>query len=252
MAALMTNKPDYGLDAPGLCRGFLIFGSLVIACAAIGWRVLPPGVLRTLLPTAIVLGSWLLGLGLLMLYWSYVKKVRDRDMFLDQLALTEDAQVLDVGCGHGLLLIGAALRLPKGHATGTDIWSNVDQSANTPEATLENARCAGVFERVDVVTGDMRNLPFDNGRFDAVMSHWVVHNLSAAADRAKTLDEMIRVLKPGGRLLIADIANRTAYRHHLAAAGMSKMEIIASPLRDVIMTILTFGSFVPGVIIATK
>jgi arsenite methyltransferase len=250
--AAIMEKPDYGLDAPGLCRGFLIFGSLITAIAIIGRWVAVPGFVRWLLPTGTLLGPWLLGLGLLMLYWSRVKKIRDREPMLDRLALPPDGRLLDVGCGRGLLLIGGALRLPQGRATGIDIWSNVDQGANSPAATRENARRVGVLDRVEILTGDMRALPFDDARFDAVCSHWVVHNLAKVADRVTTIDEMIRVLKPGGRLLIADIAHRRAYRDQLAARGMTAITVMALPLRDIVMAALTFGSFVPGAVLARK
>ncbi len=244
-------EPDYGLDAPGLCRGFLIGGgaALLAALAASIW--IPSGFLHALVPTAVIAGVYALGMGLLMIGWSRIKKVRDREFLLDRLALADDAQVLDVGCGRGLLLIGSALRLPRGRATGIDIWSNVDQGANSPDATAENARRAGVTARVSILTGDMRALPFEDARFDAVMSHWVVHNLTDEAERAKTINEMIRVLKPGGRLLIADIANRAAYRAQLERRGMIEIQTIASPLRDIIMGALSFGSFVPGALVAT-
>jgi cyclopropane fatty-acyl-phospholipid synthase-like methyltransferase len=71
--------------------------------------------------------------------------------------------VLDVGCGRGLLLIGAAKRLTTGKAVGVDIWQTEDLSGNRPEATLENARLERVAERVGVKDGDARRLPFADG-----------------------------------------------------------------------------------------
>jgi arsenite methyltransferase len=246
------QKPDYGLDAPALCRGFLIGGAAIVGLVVLGSAWLLPGVLRRLLPILAVTGVYLSGMGLLMLFWSRIKKIQDREGLLDRLGLTEDAQVLDVGCGRGLLLIGAALRLRRGKATGIDIWSNVDQGQNAPEATTENARRAGVSDRVAVETGDMRRLPYADASFDAVMSHWVVHNLPAEADRRATIDEMIRVLKPGGRLLIADIANHAAYHAQMEARGLRPVDTITSPLRDFVLRLLSFGSFVPGALLATK
>lgn len=70
-----------------------------------------------------------------------VGKLRSRDRLLDGLALRGDETVLDVGCGRGLLLIGAAKRLTTGTAVGVDIWQTEDLSGNRPEATLESHRC---------------------------------------------------------------------------------------------------------------
>jgi ribonucleotide reductase alpha subunit len=85
---------------------------------------------------------------------------------LDSLKLRGDETVLDVGCGRGLLLIGAAKRLTTGKAVGVDIWNAEDLSGNRPEATLENARLERVAERVEVKDGDARRLPFADGTFD--------------------------------------------------------------------------------------
>ena len=57
-----------------------------------------------------------------------VGKFRARDALLNAVRGGGDEQVLDVGCGHGLMLIGAAKRLSSGHATGIDIWQDVDQA----------------------------------------------------------------------------------------------------------------------------
>jgi len=56
-------------------------------------------------------------------------------------------RVLDVGCGRGLLPIGAAKHLTTGHATGIDLWSNVDMGSNSPEATHRNTAIEGVADR---------------------------------------------------------------------------------------------------------
>ena len=93
-------------------------------------------------------------------------KVRERERLLDLLTWKGGERVLDVGCGRGLLLIGAAKRLTTGTAAGIDLWQQEDLSDNRPEATLENARLEGVANRVEVHTADMRELPFPDGSFD--------------------------------------------------------------------------------------
>src|SRR6185295_18018662 len=92
-----------------------------------------------------------------------------------------------------------------------DIWQTVDLSGNKPEATLENARREGVADRVEVRTADMRQLPFPNDTFDAIVSCAAVHNLYKREHREQALREIARVLKPGGRVLIADIRNLGEY-----------------------------------------
>lgn len=207
---------DYGLDAPGVVRGFAIAG-VVLAVATV--LVIVAG-----LPVA----PELLGLGAVMflatvaamLHSSRRGKLLERDRILDGLRLAGDETVLDVGCGRGLLLIGAAKRLPRGRATGVDLWSEADQSGNRREATLANAEAEGVARRVEVVDGDMRALPFADGSFDAVVSSIAIHNLDDAGDRERACFEMARVLRPGGRVAVLDVRATEQYAHAFEDAGL--------------------------------
>jgi ubiquinone/menaquinone biosynthesis C-methylase UbiE len=157
--------------------------------------------------------------------------------------------VLDVGCGRGLLLNAAARRVPIGRAVGIDLWLTKDQSGNRPEATLANARAEGVADRVEVQTGDVRQLPFADDTFDVVVSHWVVHNLDQSIDRARALNEMARVLKPGGWLLIADIENHRETVSHLKNLGFVAVRHVVSRFWDNVRGFITFGTFRPGTVI---
>ena len=113
-------------------------------------------------------------------------------------------QVLDVGCGHGLMLIGAAKRLTTGRATGIDIWQNVDQANNSANATLRNAELEGV--RVDVRDGDAHaRSRSGDATFDVVVSSLALHNIYNAEEREQALAEIARVLKPGGHAAIFDV-----------------------------------------------
>jgi SAM-dependent methyltransferase len=93
--------------------------------------------------------------------------------------------------------------LPKGRAVGADRWTR-DQSGNSPEVTLANAAAAGVADRVEVHTADMTALPFPDRSFDVVTSALAIHNIPTPGGRYRALDEAMRVLRPGGQLLIAD------------------------------------------------
>ena len=69
-----------------------------------------------------------------------------------------------------MFLIGAAKRLKTGRAVGIDLWQAEDLSGNTPAGTLNNATIEGVADRVEVHTGDARNLPFDDASFNVTLS----------------------------------------------------------------------------------
>jgi SAM-dependent methyltransferase len=245
----MTERPNYGVDAPGLVRGFAAAGGLGLAAGGVasvaGW----PG---WVVGWAGAAGAYCLGMAAFMLYSSRVGKLRERERLLDLLPWAGTETVLDVGCGRGLMLVGAARRLTGGKAFGIDRWQAEDQSGNRPEATCENARREGVVDRVEVVTGDMRSLPFPDGHFDAIVSHWAVHNLYAPADRATALGEMARVLKPGGRLVLADIQHHAEYAARLVALGLADVRRVRAPARELLSAAVSWGNFVPSAVTARK
>lgn len=154
--------------------------------------------------------SFLLSAGA-MLWGSKIGKLRLRDKVLDGINWRGDEQVLDVGCGHGLMLIGAAKRLSGGKATGIDLWQREDQAGNSREATWQNVQLEGVTDRVELKDGDARNLPFANGMFDLVLSSWALHNIYDRKQRLGAVGEIVRVLKPGGRLILIDIRHTKEY-----------------------------------------
>jgi SAM-dependent methyltransferase len=144
---------------------------------------------------------------------------------VDALKLAGSEQVLDLGCGRGAVLLTVARRLTTGKATGLDLWQAKDQSGNTGAATRQNALAEGLSDRIDLVTGDMRALPFEDNTFDLVVSSLALHNVPGTDDRRKVLTEALRVLRPGGRLLIADALHADAYADALSEAGAQDVEV---------------------------
>lgn len=177
-------RGHYGVDAPDLLCGFLAVGAALgfVGFALLHWSGARTWAVRTAVALLLFAG-YALFMCAYMLWGSLVIKVRGRDAILDLVPWTGHEQVLDVGCGRGLLLVGAAHRLTTGRAVGVDLWRQKDQSANRQAATLENARLEKVADRVHVETGDMRRLPFADESFDVVVSSWAVHNLEARPDR---------------------------------------------------------------------
>jgi arsenite methyltransferase len=255
----MSGPADYGIDAPGVIRN-LGLGALVglglFGTAAVGlWS----GRLQLGASVAIDLRGTGLAVGLICavmagyMFWSSkFGKVKEREGLLDRLPWKGSERVLDVGCGRGLMLIGAAKRLTTGVATGVDIWQAEDLSGNRPEVPLENARREGVADRVRVETANMMTLPFADGSFDVIVSKAAIHNLYAPADRAKALGEVARVLAPGGHLLIDDIRHLAEYEAILRERGVSDIRRHGSQAVAVGLWILTWGSLRPGLLVARK
>ena len=250
-----SQKPQYGIDAPGLVRFFFIAGTGSLAIVSCIQLLSITNLIITIIVTVLflIIAFYLLGMGTFMIYYSKVTKLNEREKQLDLVQWSGDELVLDVGCGRGLMLVGAAKRLNNsGRAIGIDIWQQQDQSNNNSSAVVTNAELEDVRSRIEVQTADMRQMPFPENYFDIVVSNWTVHNLEAESDRQKTLDEIIRVLKPGGRLILTDIVNQAEYAKYLAQRGMTNIELHNNKRRDRILKVITFSSFAPSTVLACK
>jgi SAM-dependent methyltransferase len=218
-----SETSDYGLDAPGTVRNlalgavaFLVAGPLAYAGLAAQYR-----------GWAIAILSWGVLWGVVMslqvaamIWGSRVGKLRERDRMLDGIPWRGDERVLDVGCGRGLLLIGAARRLSTGKAIGVDIWQSTDLSGNRPEATLENARREKVLDKIELKESRAQSLPFEDASFDVILSMSTLHNIPSREERDLAVNEIVRVLRPGGRMAIQDILHSGAYAARLRDLGM--------------------------------
>jgi SAM-dependent methyltransferase len=247
-------RPDYGLDAPKVVRNFFLAGGAGLLLAGAAVCGLWSGVLLNInfVWAGFSWGSACTAMGASMVWSSKVGKVRAREALLDRIGWRGDEAVLDVGCGRGLLLIGAARRLTTGKAIGIDIWQSEDLSGNRPEATLENARREGVVDRVEVQTADVRQLPFPDASFDVVVTRAALHNIYDRLGREKALAEIARVLKPGGRLLIDDIRHCREYADVLSRHGLIDIQRVGSRLASAALAVVTVGSVCPFTLLARR
>lgn len=233
--AMPAAKPDYGIDAPSVVLTFFglgfaaTFAGIFIGSAA--------GVMAAAAPWLIA--AVCLGTALAMIRSSRSGKARVWALLLDELALRGDEDTLDVGCGRGLVLIETARRLQTGHAVGIDVWRSKDQSGNDPGATEHNLLLAGVAERAEVRDADMTDLPFADASFDLVTASLAIHNIADRARREAALREVARVLRPGGRAVIVDIAHTDEYSAVFDSLRMS----------DVTRSKMTFSIYPPARIV---
>ncbi len=211
MAAGVPEHANYGFDRPD---GILIMGIAGVVCLALGLFPSVPNHSNLFYFGFIFLVAMGLFVG------ANPLKPRAARELLDSLRWRGDERVLDVGCGRGLWLITAAKHLKGGKAVGVDIWNRRLQSGNSSETTLRNARIEGVADRVEVKEGRAESLPFEDGTFDVVLSSFVVHHVPKP-HRKKALQEMIRVLKPGGQLAMLEVLGEVeAYAKVFREAGM--------------------------------
>ena len=221
-------QPDYGLDAPKLVRRLAVRGGFLIAFAVVLYlanRNSSPGTAQALAAMLVCIGVGFFITAGFMGWSSRVAKLKLRDRILDGFAWRGDENVLDVGCGRGLMLIGAAKRLKTGKATGVDTWQSDVLSGNNPEAPLRNAKTEGVENRIKIESADARKLPFGASSFDVVVSSLAIHNIQSGPERAKALREIARVLKPGGRVAIFDTFHTSEYAKSLQQLGLTEVKL---------------------------
>ncbi len=210
------ERLDYGIGAPGYLITFAILAAVSAVSAVIlgtkGFSILS-------LIVGVFCGFWIFCAAIWIL-GSRVGSLHARDIILSRIAWRGDERVLDVGCGHGLLLVGAAKKLTTGRAVGVDIWNQADQWDNHPENTARNARIEGVADRVEIHTCDASKLTFPDESFDIVVSSAALHDM---VERDKVLREIIRVLKPGGQIAIYDIKYVPKYQQTFLESGMEQV-----------------------------
>ena len=125
-----------------------------------------------------------------------------RRFAVEKMALTENMNILDVACGTGMLTKEALRQMPSLHIEALDF---------SPEMLAQGEvrlNQAGLLDKVNLVEGDAMNLPYEANTFDCAMSAFALRNVP---DIIKTLSEMKRVVKPGGRVVTLELAKPTVF-----------------------------------------
>ena len=118
---------------------------------------------------------------------------------LESLEIVPGEEILDLGCGRGEEALEAAvLAGPNGMIMGLDLTSAMVAKAR------QNAQQSGI-DNVGFVQGDVEYLPFKSDSFDGVMSNCVINH---APDKERVYREIRRVLRPGGRFVVADAVTK--------------------------------------------
>ncbi|HET9110109.1 MAG TPA: methyltransferase domain-containing protein [Ktedonobacterales bacterium] len=160
----------------------------------------------------------------IVLFRGQVREVRRRTADLANVRL--GVRALDVGCGTGILAIDIQRRVgATGFVAGVD--PGPEQIAN---ARIKAARR---HAPIDFQVGVIERLPFSDQSFDVVLSTLMMHHLPNSL-KCQGLAEVVRVLRPGGRLIIADFTSKRQRqgRSRRFHAGGSDLQSLVALVQD--------------------
>jgi ubiquinone/menaquinone biosynthesis C-methylase UbiE len=207
-----AEAPCYGFKGSQYFTLAIAGSGLVVTALAVAFTVLSYSGWQIAI-------CWFFGLILMVasLFWdsmssvAYPANVRALEESLLGLLRTSwdgRGKVLDIGTGGGRLAVPIAREYPEAHVTGVDIWaSSWSVIGLRKELAEQNAAIAQVSDRCVFQYGNALELPFQDGEFSLVVSAFTFHEIGVP-DRTSLVAEAVRVLAPGGALLICDLFPR--------------------------------------------
>jgi ubiquinone/menaquinone biosynthesis C-methylase UbiE len=143
-----------------------------------------------------------------------------------------EGKFLDVGTGTGWIAIGVAKNTSGIEVTGVDLSDAMISVAG------RNSLKTGVDQKVRLVMGDAKGLAFEDGTFDAVFCHNMLHHLP---EPEKLLNEMVRVAKPDGAVIVRDLVRHSRFvaEMHVNIFGLTYNQLMKKEYRDSILAALS-------------
>ena len=229
-AASPLKKGKYGIDAPGVIRNLALAG-VICGIGPIFFPLIRIGPVTIDTTGLEWTGAFCSLAAILMLVYSLYGKFKHSEKMLNMITWTGNEQVLDIGTGKGLLMIGAAKRLSTGKATGIDIWNAEDLTGNNVENALNNAAAEGVKDKIEIKNENAMSMSFGDDTFDVILSNMCIHNIYNKQGRKTACKEIGRVLKKGGTAIIADWRHVREYRKNFEEIGLPTQYIAGNYLK---------------------
>ncbi len=186
---------DFGWG-PGWMNGLAI-AALVAVAGAVAIQVAAPGYWGAALLLVAVAATFLVG----NFAMSSFRRLDHVVLPMVDLVRGDQDVVLDAGCGAGRTSIALARGLRAGRIVAVDRFDAGYIDDGGRKLLARNLRLAGLSDRVEIQAADLTALPFPEGHFDGAVSTHVYDHLGDMKEQG--LREVVRVLKPGGRFLMA-------------------------------------------------
>jgi len=216
---------NYGIDAPKVIRNFFVVGLLLLTIACFLPSIKISDFEFRLNPIALITALVFMIEGGLMLLYSKHGKFKHRDRMLNLYEWKGNENVLDVGTGLGLLMIGAAKKLTTGKSIGIDIWNAQDLSNNTLHQAKQNAIAEKVIDRIEILSQNILQTTFKDNSFDVILSNLCLHNIYDKIQRESACKEICRILKDNGVAIISDFRHTKEYQEVFKKMGLNVEKI---------------------------
>jgi len=186
------------------------------------------GLLMAIVSWRLKRSRWLTAIGALVAVWGLaglwilqfaVRINLPLELPSDKFLASGRGHVLDVGAGSGRAAIAVLRDRPQTTVVALDWFKEgYGIEENSSARVFANAQKAGVRERIEVQSADMCDMPFEPGSFDAAISSYAIDHMRRD-DSKRALNEVHRVLRPGGEFLL-EVMHMDAYvRVALPIAG---------------------------------
>jgi SAM-dependent methyltransferase len=187
-------KYDFGYTWPW-SYGHLIAAIVFLLVALLAWRLAWPGWTRIV---SAVAAMWALAAFVTFDTGLSRPAPLPTPRFLE----SGSGRVLDGGAGSGRSTVMVLLARPRATVVALDLFrEGYGIGGNAPDRLRANVRAAGAENRLEVRTGDLREMPFEADSFDAAVSAYVIDHLNKKGIQ-QSLAEMMRVLRPNGQFLL--------------------------------------------------
>jgi ubiquinone/menaquinone biosynthesis C-methylase UbiE len=144
------------------------------------------------------------------------------DTFLEHIYWNGRGNVLDIGCGSGLLAVRIAQKYKDAKVAGIDYWGKGWEYSKSQCET--NAAVEGVGDRTAFAQASASELPYPDKSFDLVVSNLVFHEVKDSRDKRALIYEALRVVKKGGAFVLQDLFLLKPY--------FGEMDELAARLRE--------------------
>ncbi|NVM45273.1 MAG: class I SAM-dependent methyltransferase [Candidatus Lokiarchaeota archaeon] len=209
---MKEEKPKYGWYVKNLIIVFNLVGLLGLTAFIYGFFI--DGIIKIILLVsgiAIMLIFLWPGIGMVLMHLFLLGRISlvSKMKALDEI---KTPRILDVGCGTGRTAIQIAKTLENGgHLYGIDIYSKLAIPGNALHTVINNARIEKVEEKTTFSYGTAIDIPFEDESFDIINASSVLHEVHDPNGQDKAIQEILRVLKPGGYFYLSEW-NRSSWQ----------------------------------------